>query len=83
MNDLKRYTRGKIRSNIYQAEIYRKEQQSSVVKRSQASMKQIYTGVESHKAVQTTIAGLKGHVIHLKEQEYRDKFCKTFMDTEV
>ena len=25
MNDLKRYTRGKIRSNIYQAEIYRKE----------------------------------------------------------
>lgn len=51
MNDLKRYTRGKIRSNIYQAEIYRKEQQTSVVKRSQASMKQIYTGVESHKAV--------------------------------
>ena len=58
INDLKRYTRGKIRSNIYQAEIYRKEQQASVVKRSQTTMKQIYTGVESHKAVQTTIAGL-------------------------
>lgn len=83
LNDLKKYTRGKVRSNIYQAEIYRKEMQSSVVKRSRDAVRQIYTGVEAEKGVQTMIVGLKGHVVHLSDKEYNDKFCKTFIETEV
>ena len=67
INDLKRYTRGKVRSNVYEAELYRKEQQNSIVKRSQQCMRQVFAGVEAHKATQTTIVGIKGHVVYLNE----------------
>lgn len=82
VNDLKKYTRSKIRSNIYQAEIYRKEQQISVVQRSQQALRQIFCGVEAQKATQTAIVGIKGHVIHLNEKQYQEKFCKVFAEAE-
>ena len=70
MFELKRFTKGKIRSNVLEAELHRKEKQNAIVKRANEASNMVFAGVEAHKASQTNLVGIKGHVIQMTDKEY-------------
>ena len=79
-SELKRFTKGKIRSNVLEAELHRKEKQNAIVKRANEASSKIFAGVDAVKATQTNLVGIKGHIIQLTEKEYQEKFCKKWQD---
>ena len=80
MFELKRFTKGKLRSNVLEAELDRKDKQNQIVKRGCEVSKVVYTNFEATKSCQTDIAGLKGHLIMLDREKYNEMFCKKFAD---
>ena len=46
--ELKRYTKSKLRSNIVEAEIHRKEQMHLIAKRAHQAANNVFVGVEAH-----------------------------------
>ena len=78
--ELKRFTKGKLRSNVLEAELDRKDKQNQIVKRGCEVSKAVYTNLEASKSCQTDIAGLKGHLVMLDSEQYKEKFCKIFAD---
>ena len=78
--ELKRFTKSKIRSNVLEAELHRKEKQNAIVKRANEASSKCFVGVDAHKAAQTDLVGIKGQILHLTEKEYKDKFCKEYLE---
>lgn len=78
--ELKRYTKGKVRSNVLEAELHRKEKEREILKRSSKATGQMFRGVPATKSSVTDIAGIKSHLIQMTAEEYDKKFCKTFVD---
>lgn len=78
LTELRRFTRGKIRSNVLEAELHRKQKQNEIVKRGNKASSKIFVGVDTQKGVQTEIGGLKGHLLYMNDKEYQEKFCKQF-----
>ena len=48
-NELKRFSKGRLRSNIMDAELHRKAKQNAIVKRSNLAVNNVYAGVMVHK----------------------------------
>ena len=78
--ELKRFTKGKIRSNVLEAELHRKEKQNAIVKRANEASNKCFVGVDAHRASQTELVGVKGQIVHLTDKVYQDKFCKQYLD---
>ena len=63
LQELKRFTKGKVTSNVLEAELHRKLKQSDIVKASNRVTNSLFNGVAAQRSAQTDIAGLKGRLI--------------------
>lgn len=81
--ELKRFTKGKVRSNMLEAELHRLNKQNDIIKSANQVTQKLFAGVSAAKSVQTDIAGLKGHLLQLSEAQYQAKFNRETADAQV
>ena len=74
LRELKKYTRGKVRSNVLEAELYRKQKTTMISKSSIKATAKMYESIQKAGQTQTDLKDIKKRLIYVSDKDYERYF---------